>query len=92
MSQCSRSTYDRCLARFSLPWPDQPQEARQWNAVRMNVADISARSLLAVEASPGKRPMPPEQGPEWAPSAHVRGLFAAANVSCGGGHADFTSR
>ena len=71
---------------------DQPQEARQWNAVRMNVADISARSLLAVEASPGKRPMPPEQGPEWAPSAHVRGIFAAANVSCGGGHADFTSR
>ena len=26
-----------------------------------------------------------EQGPEWAPSAHARGLFAAANVSCGGG-------
>ena len=29
--------------------------------------------------------MPPEQGPEWAPSAHARGLFAAANGSCGGG-------
>ena len=44
-----------------------------------------SRSLLAVEDSPGKRPMPPEQGPEWAPSAHARGLFAAANGSCGGG-------
>ena len=44
----------------------------------MNVADISARSLLSVEPSHGKRPMPPEQGPEWAPSAHSKGLFAAA--------------
>ena len=25
-----------------------------------------------------QRSMPPEQGPEWAPSAHSKGLFAAA--------------
>ena len=43
-----------------------------------HVADTSARSLLAVEHSHGKRSMPPEQGPEWAPSAHSKGLFAAA--------------